>query len=171
VRANPKGYEIGIARAIRLTDAGRAHPMFAGKADGFATIAIHRDEVVRLPAAARLLAGNDVSAVQAVEIEDGGRSFWGVQYHPEFTLGTIAGLVDKLKRRLVKDGFARREEELADLATDWRALDADPARRDLAWKYGIGSDVLDPRQRRAELSAWLDHKVVPRATARAAAAG
>ena len=32
VRKNPKGREIGFGRGIRLTDAGRKHPMYAGKA-------------------------------------------------------------------------------------------------------------------------------------------
>ena len=31
VRQNPKGREIGFGRSIRLTEAGRKHPMYAGK--------------------------------------------------------------------------------------------------------------------------------------------
>src|ERR1022692_3867933 len=33
VRKNPKGREIGFGRGIRLTEAGRKHPMYVGKLD------------------------------------------------------------------------------------------------------------------------------------------
>ncbi|MGA8954505.1 MAG: gamma-glutamyl-gamma-aminobutyrate hydrolase family protein, partial [Pseudolabrys sp.] len=35
VRKNPKGRELGFGRGIRLTEAGRKHPMYAGKLDVF----------------------------------------------------------------------------------------------------------------------------------------
>src|SRR5437763_3827402 len=68
VRANPKGREIGIARAIRLTHAGVAHPMYQGKRDPFDAIAVHMDEVTELPPGATVLASNEFSTVQAAEI-------------------------------------------------------------------------------------------------------
>lgn len=168
VRANPKGYEIGIARSIALTDAGRRHAMYEGKAAAFSAIAIHRDEVTRLPDGATVLATNDVSAVQAAEIRRGTKSFWGVQYHPEFDLALMAALLEKLQGRLVQDGFAARREDVAAVVADFRALDADPARKDLAWRHGLGLDVLDPMLRRAEFGNWLRAEVLPRADKRAA---
>ncbi|MEQ1611729.1 MAG: type 1 glutamine amidotransferase [Hyphomicrobiaceae bacterium] len=165
VHLNPKGYEIGVARQIRLTDEGRAHPMYDGKASVFDAVCVHQDEVCELPAGSRVLAGNDVSTIQAVVIEDGGRSFWGVQYHPEFGLAQISALFRRRAARLVKDGLARTEGEVEGLAADFMALHHDRARRDLAWRYGIGRDVLDDTIHRREFANWIRQKVMPRVSA------
>ena len=45
VRKNPKGREIGFGRGIRLTEAGRKHPMYVGKLDVFNAPTVHLDEV------------------------------------------------------------------------------------------------------------------------------
>ena len=73
---------MGIGRKIRLTEEGRAHPMFDGKPEVYSHFVSHDDEVTRLPPDATLLAGNDYSRVQAVEVRHGRGIFWGVQYHP-----------------------------------------------------------------------------------------
>jgi len=41
------------------------------------------------------------------------------------------------------------------MARDFRALHAEPERRDLAWRYGIGPEILDPVRRTAEIGNWL----------------
>lgn len=163
VHLNPNGYEIGIARQIRLNAAGRAHPMYSGKAAVFDAVCVHQDEVCALPPGAQILAGNEVSAIQAAVIEEGERSFWGVQYHPEFGLAQMSALFRRRAARLVKEGLARSEAEVETLAADYMALDRDRARRDLAWRYGIGQDVLDDRVHRLEFANWLTAKVLPRA--------
>ena len=164
VHLNPKGYEIGVARQIRLNDAGRAHPMYGGKAAVFDAVCVHQDEVCELPPGARVLAGNDLSTVQAAAIEDGERSFWGVQYHPEFGLAQISALFRRRAARLIKDGFARTDAEVESLAADFMVLHHDRARQDLAWRYGIGRDVLDDAIHRREFANWLAVKVIPRMT-------
>lgn len=170
VRANPKGVEIGVARRICLTEAGLGHPMLAGKGPSFDAVAIHGDEIERLPPSARLLATNDMSVVQAAEIGDGPGSFWGVQYHPEFDLRTIALLLRRDATLMVAKGLSRTADEVETVARDFLDLAAEPARRDLAWKYGLGAAVLDPDVRTAEFKRWLELKVQPRARGRAAAA-
>jgi len=52
VRANPRGREFGFGRRILLSDAGREHPLFAGKPATFEAPTIHRDEIASLPAGA-----------------------------------------------------------------------------------------------------------------------
>ena len=96
--ASPNGLEQGLARQIALTDAGKSHPMMAGRQDGFAACCIHRDEVSRLPEGAALLATNAHSAVQAFAYERQGVRFWGVQYHPEMSLAFIADLLAGIGR-------------------------------------------------------------------------
>ena len=66
---SPLGREMGVGRKIHLTEAGRKHPMYEGKATVFDGFVSHDDEVTKLPAAgATLLAGNDYSRVQAVSV-------------------------------------------------------------------------------------------------------
>ncbi len=81
VRANPRGREFGFGRRILLSEAGRKHPLFAGKPVVFEAPTVHRDEIASLPAGATILADNDFG-VQAASFICGRGSFWGVQYHP-----------------------------------------------------------------------------------------
>ena len=48
---------------------------------------------------------------------------------------------------LVEEGFGTNPSEIVAIAADYRALDADPARRDLIWRYGIASEIMDPVRR------------------------
>jgi GMP synthase (glutamine-hydrolysing) len=41
------------------------------------------------------------------------------------------------------------------MAADFRALAADPARRDVIWHYGIASEIIDPLRRTTEIGNWL----------------
>jgi GMP synthase (glutamine-hydrolysing) len=163
VRVNPQGRELGLARRITLTAAGSGHPMFEGRHSPFDALAVHMDEIFVLPPGAKVLAGNSVSSVQAAEIRSKSGTFWGTQYHPEYDLNEIATVMLRYGERLVEAGFFEDVAALNRLVTDLRRLHANPARRDLAWVYGIGDDVLDPALRRAELRHWIERQVAPRA--------
>src|SRR5579863_8424037 len=89
VRPNPRGREFGFGRRIELNDAGRRHPMFTGKPQVFEAITVHRDDIAELPAGAVPLASNEMG-LQALELRHGAGTFWGVQYHPEFSFDEIA---------------------------------------------------------------------------------
>ena len=56
---------------------------------------------------------------------------------------------------LVAEGFGRDCAELVSMARDFRTLHAEPERRGLAWRYGIGPEILDPVRRTAEIGNWL----------------
>lgn len=88
--ASPHGDELGMAEAISLTDIGRGHPMMQGRASQFRAPTVHRDEVQHLPSGACLLARNAHSEVQAFAYETADTSFWGTQYHPEFSQADVA---------------------------------------------------------------------------------
>src|SRR4051812_25981545 len=66
VRRSPRGRELPIARAITTTDAGRADPLLASRPAVFDALCSHLDEIETLPANSRILAGNEVSAIQAI---------------------------------------------------------------------------------------------------------
>lgn len=166
VGLNPNGREIGVARNIAPTDPGRDHFLFEGKAAAFDALCTHVDDVQAVPPQAVVLARNGHSAVQALALEQDGRSFLGVQYHPEYTLATIAALLELRMDRLVDEGLAGGRGELTALVADLRTLDADPSRRDVAWRLGLDRHVLDPVTRTAEIGNWLRARVMPRRAAR-----
>jgi len=56
---------------------------------------------------------------------------------------------------LVEEGFATEPSEIGAIAADYRALDAEPTRRDLIWRYGIASEIMDPIRRKTEIGNWL----------------
>ena len=160
VHLNPRGREIGVARRIRPTPAGRCHALLRGKEQTFDALCSHEDEVATLPSGSTVLASNEVSSVQAAAISDGGRTFWGVQYHPEFDFAAVAAIIGLRAERHLSEGLARSSAEVDAIITDFRDLASDPMRKDLAWRYGVGADVLDPRVRTAEFGNWLRAEVL-----------
>lgn len=161
VRRNPKGREIGFGRGIRLTDAGRRHPMYAGKVEVFNAPTVHLDEVETLPPGAAVLATNAMSAVQAVEIHTNGSAAWAVQYHPEYPLRELAAIVRRIGVHLVEEGFFDDAADVEGFAVDLDLLDRDPGCKRLSWRYGISNNVLDKKLRVSEVANWLEFQVLP----------
>ncbi len=169
VTRNPRGREIGFARRITPTQAGQSHPLLAGRPPAFDAPAIHLDTIAVPPGDTLVLACNAVSAVQAAEISHMGGLFWGVQYHPEFTLRQVASILSNRTAILTEEGFCRDEAAAQDWIGDIYALDAEPTRLDLAWRHGLDDEVLDPHRRVTELRNFLSHRVQPRMSERSRA--
>jgi GMP synthase (glutamine-hydrolysing) len=161
VHKNPKGREIGFGRGIRLTEAGRKHPMYIGKLDVFNAPTVHLDEVEVLPPGATVLASNATSSVQSVEIKTGNSIAWGVQYHPEYPLRELATIVRRIGTRLIGEGFFAEEADVKSFAQDLDALDADPECKRLSWRHGISRNVLDKKLRVSEVANWMEYQVLP----------
>ena len=161
VRKNPRGREIGFGRGIRLTEAGRKHPMYVGKLDVFNAPTVHLDEVEALPAGSTVLATNAVSDVQSVEIRTNGSVAWGVQYHPEYPLRELAAIVRRIGTRLIGEGFFANEDDMQTFAQDLDTLDKDPKCKRLAWRHGISRNVLEKALRVSEVANWIEFQVLP----------
>jgi GMP synthase (glutamine-hydrolysing) len=159
VRAMGKRQEAGFARRIAATDAGRDHPLLAGRPAAYDAPAIHGDEVESLPADATLLASNSVTQVQAAEIRHDGGIFWGVQYHPELSLGEIAVALRRQQDDLIEQGLVADGADLERQAVLIETLGDNPARHDLAWQLGLNEQVVDAAARRTELRNFIDHLV------------
>ncbi|WP_315753696.1 MULTISPECIES: type 1 glutamine amidotransferase [unclassified Bradyrhizobium] len=155
VSLNPAGREVGFARKIALTEAGRDHPMHAARGAVFDAPAIHSDIVTRLPPDVTVTAHNAMSEVQAAEIRSGYGRFWGVQYHPEFSLQDVAWVIRRIGQPLVEEGFFVDPAELERYAADLAALHHDRARRDILWRLGLDQDVANDGVRQAEISNWI----------------
>jgi GMP synthase (glutamine-hydrolysing) len=163
VRRNPRGRELPIARAITVTEAGRAHPLLASRPAVFDALCSHLDEIETLPPHAQILAANEISDIQAIAVQTAGRSsFHGTQYHPEHTLAVSAALIRMRAAELVQEGFSTEPTAIVAISEDYRALNAEPTRRDLIWRYGIASEIMDPIRRTTEIGNWLRAIVVPR---------
>ena len=160
--ANPRGREFGVARKIALTDAGRAHPLYADKPRAFDAFTSHEDHVVEVGPTTTVLAGNDFSPVQAVHVEHDSGVFWAVQYHPEYDLIDVAKLGILRGPQLTAQGFFADADDVASFLRQLEALHADRSRRDLAYRLGVDADVLDPRIRTREVRNWLDQLVKPK---------
>ncbi|HVX78971.1 MAG TPA: type 1 glutamine amidotransferase [Bradyrhizobium sp.] len=159
VLLNPVGREVAFARKVTLTDAGRRHPMHRCRALCYDAPAIHSDIVTRLPQGAVVTAYNAVCEVQAAEIRLGRGLFWGVQYHPEYSLHDVCAVIGRYGQKLVDEGFFLDLVELRRYENDLATLDGDRSRRDIAWRLDLGQDILSDRIRWTELSNWLDGPV------------
>jgi len=161
VRKNPKGRELGFGRGIRLTEAGRKHPMYAGKLDVFNAPTVHLDEVEALAPGTTVLATNAVSDVQSAEIRTNGSVAWAVQYHPEYPLREVAAIVRRIGTRLIEEGFFSDTADIKTFAQDLDTLDRDPGCKRLAWRHGISKNVLDKKLRVSEVANWIEFQVLP----------
>lgn len=161
VRKNPAGREIGFGRSIRLTEAGRKHPMYAGKADVFNAPTVHLDEVVTMAPGSALLSSNAVSKVQAIELKAGQSTAWGVQYHPEYPLCEVAAIVRRIGMRLIDEGFFLDASDVKQFSEDLDALHTNPDDKRLAWRHGINKNVLDKKLRTSEIANWIEFQVLP----------
>ncbi len=159
--AHPKGREMFLARKVRLTAEGRAHPLYRDKKSVFDAWISHDDEITHIPHGAQILAANDWTACQAVTVTHRGGVFWALQYHPEYDLHEMARLMYCRKAKLVGKGFFADEEAAQSMVDDLEALYQDPTRKDLAFRYGIDADVMDRDIREAEVRNWVEQLVLP----------
>ncbi len=165
-RPNPNGREMGFARKVQLSDAGRGHPMYEGKSSVFDAYISHVDEITHVPPGSVVLAGNAFTRVQSVSVLFKGTAFWGLQYHPEYDLREMARLTWCRIDKLMKLGFFKDRQAGEDHVAVLEQLHADPKRFDLAWRLGIDADILDDDVRRLEVRNWMYRLVIPTRLAR-----
>lgn len=161
VGINPKGREMGFGRKIRLTDQGMSHPMYTGKGKVFDVFASHEDQIHLPPSNSKVLAGNAISDIQALEIQHENGVMWAVQYHPEYNTKEMAALIRCRGERLINMGFFADSAEIAAYTDRLDALYEDPNRKDAAWNLGIDEDILDDNIRCREVLNWIEHLVLP----------
>jgi GMP synthase (glutamine-hydrolysing) len=128
VKANPRGREMGIARKIRLTAEGAQNPFLEGKPEVYTGFISHLDEVTQLPPGAILLASNDFTSVQAIEVKHQKGTFWATQYHPEYDLHEMARLIVAREPKLLPERFFQDHDDLTRYVEKLEALHKDPGR-------------------------------------------
>ena len=153
---NPRGREFGVARGITLTAAGATHPLLSGRKSGFMAFTSHVDMVSRLPAGATLLASNEKTQVQALEVRSHGGWFWAVQYHPEFDAHEIAVITRVRANLLASEGHFPSPEDANEWSAAMERIDAAPDDAELARELDLDASILDFEQRTLEVRNWLD---------------
>ena len=157
VDLSPNGREIGFARKMQLTEAGKTHPFMAGKPDVYDAPCIHYDEITQMPEDAILLSGNAHSAVQAAIVPVEKSEVWAVQYHPEFDLLQLGMLLTLYENNMYEQGFLNNREEFDEYQALLSNLADNPQDKSAAWRLGVGADITDNRIRRAEIINWVNH--------------
>tara|TARA_X000001036_G_scaffold432814_1_gene469348 strand:- start:496 stop:1182 length:687 start_codon:yes stop_codon:yes gene_type:complete len=94
VQLNPNGWELG-AYSIELTDIGKQTPLFLGFANNEIVYESHQDCITQLPDDAIELAKNK-KGNQSFTVYN---NFYGVQFHPEFSLDIIKKYVSIRKAK------------------------------------------------------------------------
>lgn len=161
VKKNPKGREWSIARDIRLTDEGKASLFLEGKPDVFDGFIMHLDEVTTLSEGTTLLAVNQHTHVQAVEVVHQNGTFWATQYHPEYNLYEMARLIQARAAPLIREGFFETRDDVQHYADQMFALYDDPESEDLREVFDVDADILDVDIRQLEFQNWINHLVIP----------
>jgi len=161
--SNPRGKEIGIARKIMQTPAAHDHPMFEGKPRVFECFTVHDDMVTELPEGGVLLAGNEFTRVQALAITHQKGTFWGTQYHLEFTLYEMARLIAAYEKTLIRTNHFADHLDIVSYVDRMDALSREPGRKDLRWQLAMSGDMLTEATRQVEFGNWIHRLVLPRA--------
>ena len=89
---------------------------------------MHVDTVESLPAGATPLAHNDMG-LQAAEIKLKKGSFWGVQYHPEYSCAEIAAMARRYADVLIRDGLVKDQARARCAGGRSRGAQRRPGRR------------------------------------------
>jgi GMP synthase (glutamine-hydrolysing) len=166
VQMNGKGREVCISRNLSPTKAGAKHPLLRGRPSAYDAPCVHLDIVTIPPGEMDVLASNSNTPVQAAEFRSQGGIFWGVQYHPEFDLKTLGVIMKRYAPILLAEGKAKDEAQAAEFAEDLLALYADRSLTHVAWRYGIGEDILDDERRLTEIRNFVELRVKPVKSAR-----
>ena len=157
--ANPKGREFGIARSIRPTPEGACHPLLSGRGARYEGLCSHEDMVVELPPGARVLARNDFSDIQALEVRFRSGTFWAVQYHPEYDFHEVARLAVLRQQQLIDQKRFADVEDLQRFVADFLTLHQEPHRRDLLQRHQVSESIHVASVRQLEMQNWLDAQV------------
>lgn len=157
-RTGPRspGAEVAFARDITRSAAGVGHPMLAGRPVAWTAPAMHSSVVTALPPGGIVLASNPDTPVEAAEIRHGRGIFWGVQYHPELSLGEIAASTAHQADDVIRQGLARDRDDLQVMIARMWDLDRQPSRRDIAWQLGLNAEIAVFAHRMREIGNFLD---------------
>ena len=98
---NPRGRQIGT-KLLAANAPAKNDPLFGAAGESFRAQTTHQQSVVAIPAGAEVLASSALDPHQALRL---GERAWGVQFHPEFSAGVMAGYIRGRSDRLRSEGM------------------------------------------------------------------
>ncbi|MCM4152704.1 type 1 glutamine amidotransferase [Arenibacter sp. N53] len=143
VALSKNGLEFGVSKPIELTELGRQSPLFAARKSAYSALCIHFDEVSEIPKNAHVLASNSHSKVQAMTFDYKKGSFFGVQYHPEFSTSDMAMIASFLSQKLVDNHAFKSVTEVHEFCLLLRE------------QNGFPPEISDYQLHTQEIMAWL----------------
>jgi GMP synthase (glutamine-hydrolysing) len=155
-RKNPKGREFGLTQQLRLTPAGRQHPVLAGRDAPYCGFTSHFDEVESLPNGTEILVTNQATKVQGAEIHFENGRFFALQYHPEYDFSEIAALAKFRGQGLIAEGFVDGQTGLDNYINGCQQLSESPNDEGLRAQFAATDDVLQAARKHNEIIHWLN---------------
>jgi len=126
--------------------------MYKGKDSIFDAFCWHYDDTETLPTNAKILASNNISAVQSIAFDINDSNIWAVQYHPEFDPLWMVGLMKQREEILLKESaFSEKKyfDEELNFFSNYKNLDD----KNSNYKY---KDLINIKKHTLELSNWID---------------
>jgi len=162
VGVNPAGAELLMARNIQQTEAGTAHPLYAGKPAQFDALCMHRDDVLAVDSSLNILSTNSHCSIQSVASLSQDIRFWGVQYHPELNFDDVAkyirrsDVLDFTQLERISACLGREVADPDEVIEDFKLLACQPDNPALIEKYDVSHSVASRDIHNLELSNWLN---------------
>lgn len=98
---NPQGRQIGT-KSLAASAQAKTDPLFGMAGAAFRAQTTHQQSVLAIPQGAEVLASSVQDPHQALRL---GERAWGVQFHPEFSAGVMAGYIRGRSDRLRSEGM------------------------------------------------------------------
>jgi GMP synthase (glutamine-hydrolysing) len=112
---DPERSEVGTFE-VKLSEAGRADPLFAGLPSRFLANLGHNDQVAELPPNLVCLASSELCRHQVVRVP--GRPVYATQFHCELSIGAM---YERLM--MYRTGYLRDDEEIDQVVARFRPTD------------------------------------------------
>ena len=145
VAKSNNGLELGLSNPIQLTSEGKKSTLFKRREKNYQALCIHYDEVSEVPENTIILAYNSHSKVQAMTFEYLNSTFFGVQYHPEFSPIVMAQIISFLKGNLLRSNYFSSEVEAEKLISKLKNSEILP------------KEIANYKLHTQEISSWLDY--------------
>ena len=118
VRLDKISAEIG-SHPVMLTGEGKGDILFKEIPEVFSGAFFHYQHVPRLPEGASHLAKGENCEIQAFRM---GETTWGVQFHPDYNLENLGGLVE-IRKDIIKEVLGNGSVRLEDTADNCRVFE------------------------------------------------
>lgn len=138
-----------VANKIALTQFGKVHDLFSGKAHQFDALAHHQDEIEKLPPNTQTLASNAKCKHQAIAIGGLPAPVLGVQYHPEFRPQHVAKFAAGNRTEILESMLFKTDSEVDEVISCLASSQVLPD-----W-FGETDDILSSERHQQELSNVL----------------